>query len=121
MKGLEDILLAGASVHLSARKGLRTGDGGGWTVAPTQRPKRPLTSTRATDVKMVETSPVRSNLCMSACEWCVLAGFFVFVFFTKRFAFYWPIRRSWFARVNALCNLSRKRSREVAAHFRADF
>ena len=25
-----------------------------------------------------------------------------------------------FARVNALCNLSRKKSREVAAHFRAD-
>ena len=34
---------------------------------------------------------------------------------------YWAIRRSWFARVNALCNLSRKKSREVAAHFRADF
>ena len=33
----------------------------------------------------------------------------------------WAIRRSWFARVNALCNLSRKKSREVAAHFRADF
>ena len=35
--------------------------------------------------------------------------------------FYWAIQRSWFARVNALCNLSRKKSREVAAHFRADF
>ena len=34
---------------------------------------------------------------------------------------YWAIQRSWFARVNALCNLSRKKSREVAAHFRADF
>ena len=34
---------------------------------------------------------------------------------------YWAIQRSWFARVNALCNLSRKTSREVAAHFRADF
>ena len=34
---------------------------------------------------------------------------------------YWAIRRSWFAGVNALCNLSRKKSREVAAHFRADF
>jgi len=34
---------------------------------------------------------------------------------------YWAIRRSWFARVNALCNLSRKKSREVAAHFRDDF
>ena len=34
---------------------------------------------------------------------------------------YWEIQRSWFARVNALCNLSRKKSREVAAHFRADF
>ena len=33
---------------------------------------------------------------------------------------YWAIQRSWFARVNALCNLSRKKSREVAAHFRAD-
>ena len=36
-------------------------------------------------------------------------------------AVYWAIQRSWFARVNALCNLSRKKSREVAAHFRADF
>ena len=34
---------------------------------------------------------------------------------------YWAIQWSWFARVNALCNLSRKKSREVAAHFRADF
>ena len=34
---------------------------------------------------------------------------------------YWEIQRSWFARVNALCNLSRKKSREVAAHFWADF
>ena len=34
---------------------------------------------------------------------------------------YWAIQQSWFARVNALCNLSRKKSREVAAHFRADF
>ena len=30
-------------------------------------------------------------------------------------AFYWAIQRNWFARVNALCNLSRKKSREVAA------
>ena len=34
---------------------------------------------------------------------------------------YWAIQRSWFSRVNALCNLSRKKSQEVAAHFRADF
>ena len=34
---------------------------------------------------------------------------------------YWAIQRSGFARVNALCNLPRKKSREVAAHFRADF
>ena len=34
---------------------------------------------------------------------------------------YWAIQRSWFARVNALFNLSRKKSREVAAHIRADF
>ena len=34
---------------------------------------------------------------------------------------YWVIQRSWFARVNALCNLSCKKLREVAAHFRADF
>ena len=27
----------------------------------------------------------------------------------------WAVQRSWFARVNALCNLSRKMSREVAA------
>ena len=29
---------------------------------------------------------------------------------------YWAIQRNWFARVNALCNLSRKKSREAAAH-----
>ena len=40
--------------------------------------------------------------------------------FTELFL-YWAIQRSWFARVNALCNLWRKKSREVAAHFRADF
>ena len=34
---------------------------------------------------------------------------------------YWAMQRSWFARVNALCNLSHKKSREVAAHFQADF
>ena len=34
---------------------------------------------------------------------------------------YWAIQRSWFAKMNALCNLSRKKSREVAAHFRGDF
>ena len=34
---------------------------------------------------------------------------------------YWAIQQSWFARVSALCNLSCKKSREVAAHFRADF
>ena len=34
---------------------------------------------------------------------------------------YWAIQRSWFARVNVLCNLSRKKSREVTAPFRADF
>ena len=34
---------------------------------------------------------------------------------------YWAIQQSWFARVNTLCNLLRKTSREVAAHFRADF
>ena len=28
---------------------------------------------------------------------------------------YWAVRWSWFARVNSLCNLSRKKSREVAA------
>ena len=34
---------------------------------------------------------------------------------------YWVIQRSWFARVNVLCNLLRKKSQEVTAHFRADF
>ena len=34
---------------------------------------------------------------------------------------YWAIQQSWFARVNALCNLSRKKSWEVAAYFWADF
>ena len=33
---------------------------------------------------------------------------------------YWVIQRSWFARVNALCKLSCKKLREVAAHFRAN-
>ena len=28
---------------------------------------------------------------------------------------YWAIRQSWFARVNALCNLSRRKSQEVTA------
>ena len=46
---------------------------------------------------------------------------FCFCLFCFFFFFYWPIQRSWFARVNAHCNLSRKKSREVAAHFRADF
>ena len=31
------------------------------------------------------------------------------------------MKRSWFARVNALYNLLCKKSREVAAHFRANF
>ena len=30
---------------------------------------------------------------------------------------YWAIQLSWFARVHALCNLSRKMSREVGAHW----
>ena len=35
---------------------------------------------------------------------------------------YWAIQRSWFARVNALCNLSRKKSpREVAAQLPGRF
>ena len=34
---------------------------------------------------------------------------------------YWAIQQSWFARVNALCNLSHKKSWEVAAHFWANF
>ena len=34
---------------------------------------------------------------------------------------YWAIQRSWIARVNALCNLSRKKSREVVALFWAYF
>ena len=34
---------------------------------------------------------------------------------------YWAMQRSWFARVNTLCNLSRKKLQEVAAHFWADF
>ena len=34
---------------------------------------------------------------------------------------YWAIQRSWFARVNALCNLLQKKLWEVAAHFLADF
>ena len=42
-------------------------------------------------------------------------------FLQMGFSTYWAIQWSWFARVNALCNLSRKKSWEVAAHFRADF
>ena len=34
---------------------------------------------------------------------------------------YWAIQQSWFARVKVLCKLSRKKSREVTAHFWADF
>ena len=40
---------------------------------------------------------------------------------SRSMVLYWAIQRSWFARVNALCNLSRKKSRKVAVHFRADF
>ena len=36
------------------------------------------------------------------------------------FTLYWVVQQSWYARVNALRNLSRK-TREVAAHFQADF
>ena len=42
------------------------------------------------------------------------------IFYGRETFTYWAIQQSWFARVNALCNLSRKKSREVAAHFRAD-
>ena len=34
---------------------------------------------------------------------------------------YWAIQHSWLTRVNALCNLSRKKSWEVAVDFRAGF
>ena len=34
---------------------------------------------------------------------------------------YWAIQRSCFARVNVLCNLLHKKSREVAEQFWADF
>ena len=40
---------------------------------------------------------------------------------TSTIGIYWVIQRSWFARVNALCNLSRKKLREATAHFQADF
>ena len=33
----------------------------------------------------------------------------------------WRFSKSWFARVNALCNLSRKKSREVAASLSGRF
>ena len=36
-------------------------------------------------------------------------------------ASYRVIQRSWFAKVNVICNLLRKKLREVAVHFRADF
>ena len=53
--------------------------------------------------------------------------YFVVSVFLKKIApslersVHWAIQQSWFARVNALCNLSRKKSREVTVHFRADF
>ena len=34
---------------------------------------------------------------------------------------YWVIQQSWFGRVNVLCNLSCKKSQEVAVHFQVDF
>ena len=40
---------------------------------------------------------------------------------TFKFQWYLVIQQSWFARVNALCNLSHKKSREVAALFQANF
>ena len=45
----------------------------------------------------------------------------IFMCFIRHVRAYWAIQRSWFARVNALCNLPSKKSREVAARFRADF
>ena len=46
-------------------------------------------------------------------EWLAIwTGVIVNAWFTIT---YWAVQWSWFARVNALCNLSRKKSREVAA------
>ena len=70
-------------------------------------------------------SSVQSSLlflyCVVFSAVCVSVGFSVHSVQCQSAQFYWAIQRSWFARVNALCNLSRKKSREVAAHFRADF
>ena len=49
------------------------------------------------------------SIAVDKSSWC----FFGLVLFWSEE--YWAIQRSWFARVNALCNLSRKMSREVAA------
>ena len=68
----------------------------------------------------------------NARNWVALTGFFSLFLQSgtdqfkgclhyKPVALYWAIQRSWFTRVNALCNLSRKKSRVVAAHFRANF
>ena len=62
---------------------------------------------------------------LSQCIWYAemysYTHFFLFLCgWNNKLLIYWAIQRSWFARVNALCNLSRKTSREVAAHFRAD-
>ena len=55
----------------------------------------------------------------------VMKGFYspaqaAHTFFTGQ-SHFGAIQRSWFGRVNALCNLSCKKSREVAAHFQVDF
>ena len=60
---------------------------------------------------------VKSDLGSNSGKQRLIAGFLSFALIRR----YWAIQRSWFAKVNALCNLSRKMSREVAAHFRADF
>ena len=49
--------------------------------------------------------------CMCVCAYvclCVYVCMCVCVSECARMCVYWAIQRSWFARVNALCNLSRK-------------
>ena len=43
------------------------------------------------------------------------------LFFSRRLHLYWMVRWSWFARVNALCNLSCKKSQEVTVSFQGQF
>ena len=60
------------------------------------------------------------HMCLEVVEWNSVALWVPTLSFYVKDGCYWVIQRSWFARVNALCKLSCKKLREVAAHFRAN-